>query len=167
MTNPRTRLTDITSQPTTMGGLGSNMRRLKNDGAATIGELREFLGKMRGRSPQEVLGAVAQSSLFRCTLWTIVGTLLVMTAGTLGPYYLVPPKAKQQAKPAAQAPPVQAAATPAAAPASDAAKPAPADSEGKPDLKKAAAKMGLDETKAADPKSNPLDKDVDKLLDLK
>jgi hypothetical protein len=43
--------------------------------------------------------------------------------------------------------------------------PAATDGPSEANVQKAAQVMGLDETKAADPKVNPLEKNLDKLLD--
>src|SRR5690606_4704687 len=96
-----------------------------------------------------------------------------MAALTLGPYYLQGPKAaktKPAAAAAAAAPATPANAQPqenasSAAPANG-AETARADGSEKSNLERAAEKMELNETKASDPKKNPLD-DFDKLLDLK
>lgn len=147
----------------------SNVRRMKEGSKATAAELREFLNGMRGRSPQEMLGAVAASSLIQCTAFATFLTAAFFVVFTFGPYYLYgPPKAKE-AKPAT------AAAAPAAAPAAakpDAAKPeaTPAESatgDANSNARKAAEKMDLIETKQSDPKQNPLDKNLDNLLDVK
>ena len=47
------------------GGIARDLDRLKSDAGATAAEIREFLGQMRGRSPQEMIGLVAESGLTR------------------------------------------------------------------------------------------------------
>ena len=56
-----------------------DIRRLTVHGAATVGELREFLTKMKGKSPQEIIGAIAQSRLFSGLVWStlIVGAMML------------------------------------------------------------------------------------------
>jgi len=152
-------------------GVTRDLRKLKANASASLGELREFLAETRGRSPQEVLGMVAGSALVRCIGWAVVGTVILLIVGTLGPYLIWgPPKARAaKPRPAAAAPavakaqpaaPAQAAAPAAASPAAGAA-----DQPSPEDAKKAMKVMGLGETKTADPKTNPMDKKLDNLLD--
>lgn len=60
-------------------GLRRDMRQVRTHGNASMQELREFLGSMKGRRPQEVLGLIAQSSLVQGMFWStmIVAVLLV------------------------------------------------------------------------------------------
>ncbi len=149
-------------------GVSRDLRRLKANASASLGELREFLTQARGRSPQEVLGLVAGSALVRCMGWAVVGTMILLIVGTVGPYLIWgPPKARAaKPRPAAAAP-----AAPAAQPAAPPQAAAPtsaagaADQPSPEDAKKAMKVMGLGETKAADPNSNPMDKKLDNLLD--
>ncbi|HOD83912.1 MAG: hypothetical protein BWX88_01019 [Planctomycetes bacterium ADurb.Bin126] len=149
-------------------GVSRDLRRLKANASASLGELREFLTQTRGRSPQEVLGMVAGSALVRCIGWAVVGTVILLIVGTVGPYLIWgPPKARAaKPRPAAAAPAVAkaqpAAPAQAAAPASAAGA---ADQPSPEDAKKAMKVMGLGETKAADPNTNPMDKKLDNLLD--
>ena len=169
--------------PQTPGfGIARDLRQLKTHGAASVAELREFLAQARGRRPEEVLGMLAGSRL----LWNVgaatVGVLAILVVGTLVPWWLGGPPAgaapaakaaaalkavaasAAQAKPSGQSPAAQPAQT--SAPSSAAAvatagdaKPSPADAE------KAVKAMGLGDTKTADPKKNPMEKSLDKLLD--
>ena len=62
--------------------------RAKRDAGAASTEFKQFMTELRGRSPQEVLGAVAQSDLIRSTLvatFLIVGVLM---AATLVPWVM-------------------------------------------------------------------------------
>lgn len=167
MDSNRPRVSDQPMQPASFG-IGGDLRRLKSEGTASIAELKEFLGKMRGRSPQEVLGQIAQSSLVQCTIWATLLTAVFMAAFTLGPYYLRDPKAAAKpAKPKAAA--AQAAAAPSATASAPASKATPSTEEApeRSNVEKAAEKMKMNETKVADPKKNPLDGDLDKLLEIK
>ncbi len=154
------------------------MTGLKQHGVATVGELREFLEQMRGKSPQEMLGALAESGLIRATLQASVACVILIGTFTVVPYLLygkhggssapaTTPPAAAAASPAAAAP-APTAAAPTAPPPADAAagaRPAAAGSGAPADLEKAAAAMGITETKTADPKNNPREKDLDSLLD--
>lgn len=167
MDSSRNRLSDRTMKPIGTYAVNdlSNVRRMKEGTQATAAELREFLSGMRGRSPQEMLGAVAASSLVQCTVAATLITAAFFVAFTLGPYYLQgAPKPKPE-KPVAAAP--AAPAPQATTPKPDAATADAAPTDGKPNLQKAAEKMDLIETKQSDPKKNPLDKEVDSLLDVK
>lgn len=78
-----------TSQPPAAmsKGLLGDMRRMKEDGAASAEELRDFVRQLRGRSPKEMLGIVAKSNLFQgsltATIWTVI-LLVVLTAVPFG-----------------------------------------------------------------------------------
>ena len=141
------------------------LRNLKDNGSASLAELKDFLSHLRGRSPQEVIGIVKASLLIQSLIIATVATLAFLFVFTVTPYMIWGPQIAQKPK---KAPASAAAAQPAApAPAADATKtqtktdsvPAGVDAE------KAAKAMGMDETKTADPKANPLEKDFDKLLD--
>lgn len=61
----------------------ADLRELRGNSAATVGELRDFLRELKGRSPQEMLGVVATNGLFRATLVStavVAGAILVFTA---------------------------------------------------------------------------------------
>lgn len=153
-------------------GVARDMKQLRAHGAATAGELREFLAQTRGRSPQEVLGLVAGSRLTQSIVMATLGTFLLLVIGSIGPWLwnrwnaeTTRPKETVAAAPAdtdktenaeeeAKAPdPV------GTTPVASSPTPQPADA------KKAVDAMGLNDTKAADPKSNPLENKLDDLLD--
>lgn len=139
-----------------------DMENIKQNGAASLDELKEFLGKLKGRSPQEVVGIVSASMLIQSMIISTLGTLAVLAIFTIGPYLVYgPPKEKKIAAPPAAAPaPAETAVVPAATGG-------PATTGGEltaEDKSKAMSKMGIDETKTADPTKNPLDR-VDNLLD--
>jgi len=160
-------------------GLAGDFHRLKTGGAASFAELREFVGQMRGRRPQEVLGLVAASRLMGSIVWATIAAVVVVAAGSAGPYYwnrlaqdkpaeaaAVAEKAQPKAAPAkAEAPktaPKSAAKTASAAPAQNKVENpdiAPDDAE------KAVKIMGVGDTKMADPRKNPLEDKLDNLLD--
>ncbi len=153
-------------------GVARDLRQLKTHSAASVAELREFLAQMRGRRPQEVLGLVAGSHLMRSVAVATVGAVLILAVGSVVPWWLnrlsadsasaakpgSPPAAAAAAPPESKQPEPRPAEPPAPAPADDVT-PSPADAE------KAIKVMGLDDTKAADPKKNPLENSLDNLLD--
>ena len=156
-------------------GIARDLKQLKTHGSASVAELRQFLAHARARRPEEVLGMLAGSRLLRSIGVATVGVLVIFVVGTIVPWWMggppagtapaskaavatqaaapAPGDAKKAEKPVAE-PPAPAASAPAAA-----AKPSPVDAE------KAVQVMGLGETKTADPKKNPLEKSLDKLLD--
>lgn len=146
--------------PTVLSG---DFRNLRTHGAASLEELKEFLGTLRGKSPQEVIGIVSSSMLIQSVAVAAGITVLTMVVFTVGPYLIWgPTKAKPAEAPAAPSPAPTPPATVAASTGDDKKKsngPSPEDAA------KAAKAMGLDETKTADPRANPLEKDFDKLLD--
>jgi hypothetical protein len=157
-----------------MSNPSRELRNLHANGSASLAELREFLAELKGRKPQEVIGIVSASLLAQSMVIATLATIAILAIFTVGPYLIYgPPQAKAatgkrtEAKAAANSP--SAAPTAANAPAV-AAEPAQAKSDAPasagPDLERATKAMGLDETKPADPKKNPLDSpNLDKLLD--
>ncbi|QDU31295.1 hypothetical protein ETAA8_64480 [Anatilimnocola aggregata] len=146
------------NQPRTSAGFGplKDLHNLKNNGSASLAELKEFLGKLQGRSPQEVVGLVSTSLLVQSMVISVIGTIALLAVFTIGPYMIY---GAPEAKKTAAAPPV--AAAPAAAPAAETAKTdAPVD-----DKTRAMKALGIDETKESDPNANPLENKLDNLLD--
>ena len=143
-------------------GAMQDYRALRENTAASVGELREFLGRLKGRSPQEVMGIVAHSSLVRGISIATAGTLVLLCAFTIGPWVLADDKQADQTAQNNQ-------------PVSDnqsdqqpvtAADQGTTDSDpNEPDVERAAAAMGIDKTETAPPDKNPLDSKLDNLLD--
>lgn len=151
---------DSTPHPTV--SIASDLKKIRRNTAASSQEIREFLAQMRGKSPQEMLGMLASSSLVKCTTQAGLVWLIFIVVFTLGPWIwssMNPPAPKV-------APPSAATTAPAAA----AAAPAPAElkaSEPTPSAK-VTEKLGIGETKEAPANQNPLEKASDDLLkDLK
>ncbi|MBC7853672.1 MAG: hypothetical protein IAF94_09570 [Pirellulaceae bacterium] len=142
--------------------VSGDFRNLRTHGATSLGELKEFLEKLRRKSPQEVIGIVSSSLLIQSVIIATAITFVFMVAFTVGPFLLMEPvKPKPAQTPAASvAPPTTA--TAAKATATKGEKAAGPSEE---DAAKAVKAMGMDEAKAADPTTNPLEKDFDKLLD--
>ncbi|MGE0607875.1 MAG: hypothetical protein AB7O62_12345 [Pirellulales bacterium] len=149
------------ANPLPGSGLGRDLGRLKADGSATVAELREFVHNLRGRPPGEVLGLVTESGLVRATATATFGTIVLMLLLTAGPYawgQLFPPPA-----PPAKA---EVAEEPAVKPEDDKAVSTPANADDETAQRGNAVlnKMGEDETRMSDPKSNPLEEMGDDLL---
>jgi len=170
-------------------GLARDLHRARHGAQATAEELRAYVKQFSGKKPQEMLGLVAGSSLVQGTILASIITVVFMAAFTVGPYVwkrMSPPVAKASTKlvPAAAAPApaaTPAAATPGATPATAAAAgTAPAAAPGTASAVPPTAppgavppdpvldRLGIGETKTADPNKNPLEAGADDLLkDLK
>jgi len=154
------------------GGIARDLGRLKSDGGATVAELREFLGEMRGRSPQEMLGLVAESGLTRSMFLATFLFVLLLAALTVGPYVLSSLSADASA-PVAEEKVVEEEDNPQAVgpetteePARPAAAAPVVDADDtKTDPERAVDAMGIGETRVANPNENPLEDKLDKLLD--
>lgn len=147
-------------------GVASDLRRLNSEGGASAAELRDFLSRLKGRSPQEMMGVAAESDLFRSILTATAGCLVVLVVLTVVPYAFSDRSTSHNEKPATTplAQPASSETSAAAKPAAVAPEQTAADS-GAPDLERAAEAMGIGGTTEADPNSNPLDSKLDKLLD--
>lgn len=146
-------------------GLAQEFRQLSQDGSASAAELQDFLGQLKGRSPEEVMGAVAQSGLIQSTVMATLGCVALLVVCTIVPYALSDSSSEVQEASAA----VNAAVTNDADVKIDATEAAAtgdvATSSGEPDVERAAEAMGIGGAVEADPNKNPLDSKLDKLLD--
>ena len=145
-------------------GFTGDMRSLKENGAASVAEMKAFLKSLKSRNPQEVIGIVSSNLLVQSLGMACAASAIFMFVFTVGPYLIYgPPTAKAKpAKPAAHS----MATSPSEGTAGTGASTSGTASSGQPNAEQAAKVMGLEETKPADPKKNPLDKpDIDKLLD--
>lgn len=73
-------MSDETPDFKPMSSPANDIRKLRTNSAATASELLGWLSKMRGKSPQEVLGTVATSSLFK----SLITATLLMAVLILG-----------------------------------------------------------------------------------
>jgi hypothetical protein len=147
--------------------LPGDIHRLRTNGAEVAAELTAFVAKMKGRSPQEVLGEIAQSTLTKgmivATVWTII-SMVVLTVIPFARAKAFPPAAKPLA---AESKSDSSTPAPAAQPAKGDTSTASTGNVNDPDGK-LLKKLNMDETKNADPKVNPLDAlGNDLLKDLK
>lgn len=140
-------------------GMLNDMNRLKTEASATSGELREFIRGLKGRSPQEVMGIVAGNALTQAMVTATIGCVVLLAVLTV-PFAFGSSKAKAKSKPVASASESESAKPDEAAKAAV----SEGDTPSEENLKRASKAMGLDETKTADPKKNPLDS-FDNLLD--
>ena len=149
--------------PQQSGHASGELHGLRANSKASAEELREFFAGLRGKTPQEAVGIVAQSGLAQGIAWATCAFAVVLCAFTLIPYMMrdadggssQTSKQKQSQPALAEPEPVQG---------------QPQDSTPinttTPDVQQAGTVMGIDETKTPDPTVNPLDKDIDSLLDI-
>lgn len=140
-----------------------DLEKLGKSGQAVVGELREFLSHLKGKSPKEMLGAVADSSLVRSLGLATVIMIVLLFALSAIPYHL-----KQSEETAEAAPAKETSAGEEGAPAASnpAAPPPPSPKAPKTPEQRAADILGVGET--ADPDAtppNPLDGPGIDLLD--
>lgn len=157
----------LEQQPAQTLGLAGEFQQLQTDGQASAAELREFLGHLKGRSPEEVMGVVAQSGLIQSTVLATVGCVVLLAVCTIVPYALKdsPSDVKEQAAPTVggESAPTDAERT---VDATDSVAPRDqATNSSEPDLERAAEAMGIGGAAEADPNKNPLDSKLDNLLD--
>lgn len=145
------------------------LKSIQENSMASAAELREFFSRMKGKSPKEMLGVIAQSGLASSLFLATVGCVVLLAVLTIVPYAMKEDKTEQQAVAPAKEPANAPVAKPQPpvqpSPADAAAKPPAENPETPVDPAAAAAAMGIDKTKTADPDKNPLEGDLDNLLD--
>jgi hypothetical protein len=145
-----------TEPRTAMASTKADLRELRDNSRATVGEIQAFLRDLKGKGPQEMLGVVAASGLFRSLVLStaiVAGGILLFTAI---PYFMGGEEKPAPAteKPAPANTPEKAPEVPAPAPAAEPA----------PDPLSA---LGVGEELSAPADTNPLeDKGDDFLKDL-
>lgn len=139
-----------------MASTKADLRELRSNSQASVQEIQAFLRELKGKSPQEMLGAVASNSLVRSLILStaiVAGALVLFTAI---PYFTAD---KNPAEPVAENVPTKEKPEPAAVPET----PVP-EAPAAPDP---LSKLGVGEEIAAPPGTNPLeDKGDDFLKDL-
>jgi len=154
-------------------GAFKDVKRLKADGVASVEELREFLGQLKGKSPQEMLGIVAESGLAKGMVTATIGTVAVLFVFTIGPWAYAE-LAGESARPQTVAKPTTAEdpasntlldpasrAAAAAAAVGDPGSQSPSAVPGaQSDLRAATKALGIEEARSGEP-------DLDSLLDKK
>src|SRR6478735_5690079 len=87
-----------TNKPRPSAGFGplKDLHNLQQNGSASLAELKEFLGRLQGRSPQEVVGLVSTSMMVQSMVIATVGTIALLAVFTIGPYMVYgPPQVKK------------------------------------------------------------------------
>ena len=69
-----------------MASISRDFKNLKRNSTVTVSELREFMREMRGKSPREMLGAIAQSTLVLSTIVSTVAIFILVVVLTVVPY---------------------------------------------------------------------------------
>jgi hypothetical protein len=69
-----------------MASISRDFKNIKRNSSATVSELREFMREMRGKSPREMLGAIAQSTLVLSTIVSTVAIFILVVVLTVVPY---------------------------------------------------------------------------------
>jgi hypothetical protein len=136
---------------TAMASTKADLRELRDNSHATVQEIQSFLRELKGKGPQEMLGMVAASSLFRSLVLSsaiVVGGILLFTAI---PYFM---DGEEKAAPVAEKP------APAETPVET---PKPIEPSGKtaPDP---LSNLGVGEELSAPSDTNPLDDKGDDFL---
>lgn len=133
-----------------------DIRKLRANTTATLEEIRAFLMTMRGKSPKEMLGVIASSTLIKSVTQAAIATSAVLLVFTLGPFIWnsIFSKVKTSRSPA-----------PSLATQSVPAKPAEPEKPKEPAISpKASDTLGIGEQKSAPPNVNPLEKSSDDIL---
>lgn len=165
-----------TTPPAKPGGIRGELQRLGTNGSASVDELRNFIGEMHGKRPEEVLGAVASSNLIQSTLIATAGIAVLLVVFTAVPYFLSGGQEEAAAgsgnqaatQTDAESDTADESSQPAAPTADDGAAQAAAGGSGDATTTSGDPlldNLGIGETKTAAPTENPLDKNLDKLLD--
>lgn len=140
-----------TETRTAMASTKADLRELRQNSRATVQEIQAFLRELKGKGPQEMLGVVAASNLFRSLVLStsiVAGGILLFTAI---PYFMGGEEEKAPATVAENKAPEKA---PEPAPEQPAAEPAPDP----------ISKLGVGEELSAPPNTNPLDDKGDDFL---
>lgn len=70
-----------------LSSVRQDLRNLSENSATTLAELQGFLGQMRGKSPAEMLGVVAQSRIVGSTLLATLLVAATIAIFTIGPFF--------------------------------------------------------------------------------
>jgi len=71
-----------------MASMSRDFKNIKRNSAATADELRGFMREMRGKSPSEMLGAIAQSTLVRSLVIATASLAVLMLVLTVVPFLM-------------------------------------------------------------------------------
>lgn len=142
-----------------------DIERLGKNGQAVVGELREFLAGLKGKSPKEMMGAVAESQLGKSLVSATVLMAVLLFVLSAVPFYM---KQNQEAEDLANDETPSAGASSTEQEKESEYVPEEAESGEKPvstSEQSTADVLGIGEQKVADPNSNPLDSSGEDLLE--
>ncbi len=71
-----------------MASMSRDFKNIKRNSASTADELRGFMREMRGKSPAEMLGAIAQSTLVRSLVIATASLAILMLVLTVAPFLM-------------------------------------------------------------------------------
>ena len=131
-----------------MASTKADLRELKANSSATVQELQQFLGELKGKSPPEMLGIVASSQLIRAIILSVILVIVAIFALTAIPYFFGNKESPDPEQPIVTNP-----VTPAAEPKQ--ANPNPKQIKPAEPL----APLGVNEKKNAPANVNPLEDD--------
>ena len=147
------------------GGITGDIRSVKNNGAASLTELREFIGSLKGRKPQEAIEIASSNGLIRGLMISTIGFLGVLFVFTVIPFFLHEDEVvtQQGITPTSE----NALETQESNSTADAGTQGGSDSLQTPTAQgeELLDKLQIGETKTADPDANPLDSQFNDLLD--
>lgn len=151
-------------------GILGDVRNVKHNGAASLGELREFIGSLKGRKPQEIMGEVTSNGLVQGVAMSTTGFLVILLVFTTIPYLMTDkePVVQKEEAPATSSSNDQAGKKNSEdKQANDAtgSNPTEANVSAEQTGKSALNKMGISETLEADPDKNPLNDKFEELLE--
>ncbi len=146
---------------TPMASPKEDLKRISKNSEAVVGELREFLSTLKGKSPKEMMGSVADSSLFMSLLLSTAIMVVLLFALTAIPYAAMQfedesSDEKEAAEQESETAPVESSSP------SQTANPTPQAPKTKEEA--TADALGIGDQKTAAPDSNPLDSSSDDLL---
>lgn len=133
-------------------------------GTATQDELSNLLQEVGTANPQELLGAGAKTSLGVAMVQATLITVALLGVLTFGPYLWSTPGADSAPKATPKSTPQETATIPTPPPATPENPKTAETAKTAPVSKEALEKLGVTDTKKADPQSNPLDRGPDDLL---
>ena len=143
-------------------GIGRDLRSVRDNGTASLRELREFVTQLKGQRPQEVMGIVTGNGLVQAVLISTCGIALLLVTFTAIPFLLAEdePVAGTSTTPKAVSQPVSPASS-SAGTATDKPEPVRADTANN----NVSDALGIGETKTSSSEENPLENKLDNLLD--
>lgn len=144
-------------------GILGDVQSVRHNGVASLTELREFIGSLKGRKPQEVMGDVASNGLVQGVLLSTVGFVVILLVFTVIPFFMADEESVAQKEDsstvttASEETPQQQEET------QETDQQTPAPEEGTGDV--VLDNLGIGETKDANPDENPLGDKFNDLLE--